>query len=202
MRPRLALLLPILGLQVLAAQAPDPDPLLERIDRLHARVYGAGNLLATPYGTDPDDVEDWRRMMADVARLASAPGQQELTEVLKIFQAASEDLVTQRRRAWYAVRPCLAAGPGAGGTRLDHARLDLRDVVRGDLQLRERARAVDRAYGWTKGLLQGPMGAEPRTRAALEVLRRLGYLLRITLARYGQDLQELAREARLSPSSS
>ena len=187
------ILIPTIGCLALVAQAPDADTLMKRLTSLHTRLYSVNNLLVTPFRTDPDDVEDWRRAIADVARLASAPGHQELTEVLKIFQAASEDLITQRRRAWYAVRPCLPAGPpaAAGGPRLDYARLDLRDVVRGDLQLRARAEAVDRAYGWAKGLLQGPLGAEPRTRDALVVLRRLGYLLRTTLAKYDQDLQEL-----------
>jgi hypothetical protein len=189
-------LIPTLGSLALLAQAPDADALTRRLTSLHTRLYSVNNLLIMPYGTDPDDVKDWRQLMTDITSLGAATGDANLIARLKVLQTDSEDLIYERRRAWDAVRPCIMDKNPKGLSRIDRekldlARLNLGDAIQGNAKLQREAEGAGAVADWAKNHPASKKAG--RMKDALSVVERLGLTLQLTLEKYGRDLAALVQ---------
>jgi hypothetical protein len=190
------ILIPTFSVLALMAQAPDATNLLKLLTSLHTRLYSVNNLLIMPYGTDPNDVKDWRKLMADIDGLAMATGNKDVTAKLKDLKTASEDLIYERRRAWDAVRPCIMDKNPTGLSRIDREKLDLAklnlgDAIQGNIKLQRDAKDAAAVSEWAKN--HPARKSAGRMNDALSVLERLGLTLQLTLEKYDRDLLALAK---------
>ena len=194
------LILPLVIAGALQAGEPGRDDLCRSLTSLHTRVYALDNMLIRPYETSPrDDVAEWRALMAAITQYVQGPkGFREGEEMMATLNAASEQLIKERNRAWEtAVRKSLRQSPPTGLSRLDRtkidfARLDLSGVIEADSALQFTNRTVagipDKAQKLADAWLQTQAHKD-----ALAVVKLLGLTLQLTLEKFHNDLAALKK---------